>query len=279
MSDAVVRLQAAGLEVSHARVDADVLMRHVLGWDRATLLLRRDDPLSPEDAAAYEALVARRGDRQPVPYLTGSREFYGRRFFVTPAVLIPRPETELVVDLVLRHTDRDARLRVADVCTGSGILAVTLACERRECRVVATDLSRAALSVARRNVQAHDVASRVVLVEGDLLSAIGGGFDVLVANPPYVPSTDAPTLTPEVYAHEPGVALFGGPDGLDVIGRLLPQAAARLRPGGWFVMEFGLGQRYDVVAHATRAGFDVESVVPDLQGIPRVLLGRRRSLQ
>ena len=278
LRDAAARLEAAGIAAADARVDADVLLRHVLGWDRATLLLRRDEPLRRQDADAFSTLVTRRLDRVPVAYLTGVREFYGRPFQVTPAVLIPRPESELLVDLVLQHADDGARRRVADVCTGSGMLAITLACERPGCRVVGTDVSRAALQVARGNVQDHVVAPRVVLVECDLLSAVGEGLDVIVANPPYVPASEADTLAPEVAVHEPGLALFGGDDGLAVIRRLLPEARRCLRPGGRFLMEFGAGQRYDVVHLAAQAGLDVTDVVADLQGIPRVLCCRRPPL-
>lgn len=259
-----------------ARVDADVLARHVLGWDRATLLLRRDEPMPADAAATYEALVARRQRHEPVAYLTGGREFFGRPFVVSPAVLIPRPESELVVEYVLRHTPADAPLRVADVGTGSGILAVTVACERPRARVVALDISPEALVVARDNARALGAASRVAFVVGDLLAPIGGAFDLIVANPPYVALRDAPGLSPDVRDFEPSVALFGGPDGFDLVSRLMVEASQRLAPGGLFLMEFGAGQGYDVGRHATSAGFDVLEILDDLQGIERVLVGRLR---
>lgn len=274
---AVARLRDAGMAPSDATLDADVLVRHVLGWDRATLLLRRDEPLPPAAAAAFEALVARRTTREPVAYLTGTREFYGRDFHVSPAVLIPRPETELIVDAVLARTTPDAARAVADVCTGSGILAVTLACERPRVEVVATDLSAEALAVARRNANAHGVADRIAFVEGDLLLPVPGAFDVIVANPPYVPARDAATLAPDVRVFEPGIALFGGEDGLAVVERLVVQAVARLAPGGIFVMEFGAGQQYDVAHFVTSAGFEILQTASDLQGIPRVVVCRLRA--
>jgi release factor glutamine methyltransferase len=276
-ADATGRLRDAGFAPSDAAIDADVLLRHVLAWDRATLLLRRDDPLPPAAAAAFDALVARRCTREPVAYLTGTREFYGRDFHVSPAVLIPRPETELIVDAVLARTTPAGVCRIADVCTGSGILAVTLACERPHCAVVATDVSTGALAIARKNAAAHGVTDRVTFIEADLLTIVPGPFDVIVANPPYVPERDAPTLAPDVRAFEPGIALFGGEDGLAVVARLVQQASTRLVAGGLFVMEFGAGQQYDVARHATSAGFEVLEVARDLQGHPRIVVCRLRA--
>jgi release factor glutamine methyltransferase len=277
MAAAEAALRAVGLSPDQARVDADVLARHVLGWDRATLLLRRETPMPPDAARVYDQLVARRARREPVAYLTGTREFYGRPFRVSPAVLVPRPETELVVDQVLRRTGSGAPLRVADVGTGSGILAVTIACERPRAHVVAIDISAEALAVARENTRAHEVAARVACVRGDLLESLSGPFDVIVANPPYVPERDAPGLAPDVRDHEPALALFGGDDGLAVIRRLARQAAARLVPAGLFVMEFGAGQGYDVAHHVSDAGFEAVDVLEDLQGIDRVVAGRLRA--
>lgn len=273
----VARLRDAGLSPADATLDADVLARHVLGWDRATLLLRRDEPMPVDAATRFEALVSRRATREPVAHLTGTREFYGRDFHVSPAVLIPRPETELIVDAVLARTRPDAVLRVADVCTGSGILAVTLACERPHLTVVATDISPDALAVARRNAAAHGVDGRITFIEGDLLTGATGPFDLVVANPPYVPTRDAPTLAPDVRDFEPGLALFGGEDGLDVVDRLMAETAARLATDGVFLMEFGAGQQYDVAHHASNAGLDVLQVIDDLQGMPRVVLCRLRA--
>lgn len=277
VASAAARLRDAGLLPSDAALDADVLVRHVLGWDRATLLVRRDELLPSAAAAAFEALVERRTTREPVAYLTGTREFYGRAFHVSPAVLIPRPETELIVDAVLARTTPAAARVVGDVCTGSGILAVTLACERPRVEVVATDLSAEALAVARCNADAHGVGDRIAFVEGDLLLPAPGAFDVIVANPPYVPARDAATLAPDVRTFEPGIALFGGEDGLAIVERLVVQAAARLAPGGIFVMEFGAGQQYDVAHLVTSAGFEILQTANDLQGIPRVVVCRLRA--
>lgn len=271
---AVEVLRAAGSAQADASIDVDVLVRHVLGWDRATLLLRRDETVPPAAQAEIERLVDRRAGREPVAYLTGTREFYGRPFAVSSAVLIPRPETELVVDAVLARTPPDAPLHIVDVCTGSGILAVTLAAERPAARVTASDISRPALAVAHNNASTHGVRQRLALVEADLLCGLAGPFDVIVANPPYVRRGDAPGLSRDVRNFEPAVALFGGDDGLEVLTRLLAESTRRLAPGGLFVMEFGAGQQYDVAHRATHAGFEVEDVLDDLQGIARVLVCR-----
>lgn len=273
---ATASLREAGWSDNAAGVDADVLLRHVLGWDRATLLLRREEPLPPDAATTFDALLARRLGREPVAYLTGTREFYGRAFAVSSAVLIPRPETELIVDRVLRDTPTDAAPRIVDACTGSGILAVTLACERPRARIVATDISRPALAVARENARTHGVAGRVTFVAADLLAPLPGPFDLIVANPPYVARRDAPGLSRDVRDYEPDVALFGGDDGLALVRRLLREVATRLAPGGWLAMEFGAGQGYDVAHHATDAGFDRCEILADLQGIERTLVGRLR---
>ncbi len=278
MAAAEAALREAGSSPQDARIDADVLARHVLGWDRATLLLRREEPMPPEAAPAYDRLIARRTRREPVAYLTETREFYGRPFRVSPAVLIPRPETELVVDHVLRETSPGVPLRVADVGTGSGILAVTIACERPQAQVIATDISGEALAIARENATTHGVASRVTFVEGDLLQPAPGPFDVIVANPPYVAARDAAGLARDVRDYEPALALFGGDDGLALVRRLVREAAERLVSSGLLVMEFGAGQGYDVAHYVSDAGFEPVELLEDLQGIERVVAGRLRAV-
>lgn len=275
MNTARERLRAAGLDDTHARLDSEVLARHALGWDRATWITRADAPAPEGLAAAYQRLIDRRASREPVAYIVGSREFHGRDFAVTPSVLVPRPETELIVDYALAHLPADTFLRVVDVGTGSGALAVTLAAERPEWHIEATDLSRDAITVARRNATTHGVAGRLTFLQGDLLAPTMGAFDVIVSNPPYVPARDAATLDPDVRDFEPALALFGGDDGLDVIRVLIAEAAVRLVPGGWLLMEFGIGQREAIVALAEGAGLRVVDVLPDLQGIPRTLVARR----
>lgn len=271
---AVAALERAGHARDRARVDVGVLARHVLGWDRATLLVRDREPMPAEAEARLQSLVARRTVREPVAYLTGTREFYGRPFHVSSAVLIPRPETELLVDAVLQRTAADAPLSMVDVCTGSGILAITLATERPHARIHATDISEEALAVARQNATAFGVAHRVRFHRADLFGDLTGPYDVIVANPPYVATRDAAGLSPDVGRYEPAVALFGGDDGLAMMPRLLSDSSARLAAGGLLVMEFGLGQEYDVTRCAAEAGLDVEEVLHDLQGIARALVCR-----
>jgi release factor glutamine methyltransferase len=188
-----------------------VLARTALGWERATWLARRDDPAPADALTTLDGWIDRRERREPVAYITGHREFWGLDFVVTSAVLIPRPETELVVEAALqRLADRDRAWRIADVGTGSGCLAVALACERPDARVIASDIPGEALEVARRNAARHGVADRIEFIQGDLLDPITRICDLIVANPPYVVERARPALGPEVRDHEPGVALFGG---------------------------------------------------------------------
>jgi release factor glutamine methyltransferase len=273
------RLIRAGVPPDQAGIDAEVLARHAMGWDRATYLARRDEPVSTGAAARYAALVARRERREPVAYITGCREFWNLAFEVTPAVLIPRPETEFVVEAALeRLGDRTHAWRIADVGTGSGCLAVTLAHELPAARVTATDVSAGALAVAGRNAARHGVDARVRLLRTPLLDAAPGPFDLIVANLPYVPPGHARTLSPDVRDHEPRAALYGhGADGLDEIRALLAQAPSRLTPEGLLLMEFGFGQG-DAVrgALADVPGLSMVEVLRDLQGHERTLVARRR---
>jgi release factor glutamine methyltransferase len=269
------RLRAAGVSVRSAGLDAEVLARHVLGWDRAAWVTRADSPASPAFLDAYGSAIARRAAREPVAYIVGRREFFGRDFAVSPAVLVPRPETELIVEWVLRTVPVAPAPRIVDVGTGSGAMAVTLAAERPEWHVLGTDISPEALVVARANAETIGVADRVTFVAGDLLAPASGPLDVIVSNPPYVARRDAPGMLPDVRDHEPHVALFGGPDGLDLPRRLLHEAFAKLAPGGWLAMEFGYGQADTMAEAATNAGLQVIEILSDLQGIERTLIARR----
>lgn len=262
-------LERAGIAPIEAAVDADLLARTVLGWDRARLLASLADPAPPEFHASYAKVVARRERREPAAYIVGRREFWKRDFEVGPGVLVPRPETELIVEEALTRTTRHSAL-IADVGTGSGCLAVTLALEIPRARVVATDTSRAALELARRNADHHGVADRVELVETDLLTNVDARFDLIVSNPPYVPASDMAGLPPEVRDYEPAEALAGGADGLDVIKALLLEAESRLRDDGLLIFEFGFGQEERVAAAvASRPAFRLDAMRRDLQGIPR----------
>lgn len=276
--DAAARLERAGLVPADARADAGVLARWVLGWDAATWLVRGVEPPAAGFRRRFEAAVARRVRREPVSHITGVREFYGRTFEVTPDVLTPRPETEaLVTEALSLLAPGRAALgpTVIDVGTGSGCLAVTLALEAPGAPVLATDVSAAALDVARRNAGRHGILDRVTFEAADLVPVPCPPAGVIVANPPYVPERDRAALAPEVARYEPGAALFAGEDGLDVIRRLVPAAARTLRPGGHLVMEIGAGQAGEVRRLVEAAGLACLRIVPDLQGIPRVVVALR----
>lgn len=270
-------LVQAGIPAADAALDAEVLARHVLGWDRAALLTRWRDPAPPGFAARLDSLLARRAAREPVAYITGCREFWGLDFEVTPDVLIPRPETELIVDAALEyaHGHRAPRSLV-DVGTGSGCLAVALATEFPAASVIATDVSPAALIVAARNAHRHGVSDRLRLLAADLLDSRVQGADLIVSNPPYIPDADAPGLQREVGRHEPASALFGGPgDGLGILRRMLAAAPACLNAGGRLIVEFGFGQEAGVREAASVTGWEVVRVGSDLQQIPRIAIMRR----
>lgn len=268
-------LAGAGFPAADAALDAEVLARDVLGWDRTRLITQGGDPAPPEFIERFDRAVERRLRREPVAFITGHREFWGLDFLVTPATLVPRPETELIVEEALRIVPSDRHATFLDVGTGSGCLAVTLARERPSARVVATDLSLEALLVARRNAVRHGVSDRVRFVRTDLMSGLSLAADLIVANPPYVPENSANALPPDVVRYEPPAALFGGPDGLAVIRRLLADASLHLAPGGRFIVEFGFGQEHSVRELARRSGWTVVRVVNDLQGIARtIVLGR-----
>ncbi len=258
------------------RLDAEVLLAHVLGQDRAWLYAHPEHLPSPRQLSAYRALVSRRAKREPVAYLTGHKEFFGLDFVVTPDVLVPRPETELLVEQALGWAERvPAPLTIADVGTGSGAIAVTLAVHLPGALVVATDTSPAALALARRNAARHGVAGRVHCVQGDLLAPLAGGFSLVVANPPYLSPADLAAAPPEVARWEPRAALDGGPDGLATIRRLLAVASDRLRPDGALLMEIGAGQGAEVLALARRhfPQATVE-IAKDYAGLDRMLFLR-----
>ncbi|HXW04773.1 MAG TPA: peptide chain release factor N(5)-glutamine methyltransferase [Vicinamibacterales bacterium] len=261
-------LIGAGLSAEDAAIDAAVLARHALGWDRASLLARGRESAPPAFDEVYAQLIRRRTAREPVALITGSREFWGLDFRVSSGVIVPRPETELVVEQALACARDAGSRRLVDVGTGSGCLAVALASELPGARVLAIDTSLEALRVAARNARRHGVADRVHLVQATLLEAVGAPVDLIVSNPPYVPDTE--TLPPEVARYEPPEALFAGPDGLDVLRALISSAPARLAPGGRFIVEFGFGQRAAVESLARAAGWSRVGFVNDLQDIPRV---------
>ena len=257
----------AGKGFESARLEAELLLAHLLATDRVGLYVDPDRPLTPDEIDAYRELLQRRAAGEPVAYLTGKREFFGLEFEVTPDVLVPRPETEMLVDRA-REIGGGSLL---DLCTGSGCVAIVCAMRLPEAEVVATDLSAAALEVARRNAAAHDVETRVRFIEGDLFEPLEAGsrFDVIVSNPPYVATGQAE----DVALHEPHAALYAGPDGMDVLKRLIAGAPERLEPGGTLLTEIGDDQE-EAVRAVAEALFREVAVHRDLAGHPRVLEAR-----
>ncbi len=275
LSAARRRLREAGIEDED--LEAEVLLRHALGLDRAALFQRLSEAADPDAACRFENLLARRLQHEPTAYITGHREFYGLDFEVTPAVLIPRPETEHLVEAAIELGKTRSRIRrgpiFADVGTGSGAVAVALACKVPRSEVYAIDVSREALAVAARNLVRHGVENRVMLLRGDLLSPLPEYVDVLVADLPYVPTGDLERLAPEVRDHEPRSALDGGPDGLDLFRRLFVDAAHFLRPRGAVCLEFGQGQTGALREMAALAfPKALVQVRKDLAGSDRVLV-------
>jgi release factor glutamine methyltransferase len=251
-----------------------LLLLHATGLSRTDLITQPERPLSPGQAETYRELIDRRKRHEPTQYITGEREFYGLTFKVGPNVLIPRPETEHLVEAALERVPPNAPFRIADVGTGSGAIAVALAVARPSARVTAVDISAAALKIASQNASAHQVAEQIEFAEANLLEGIeASSFDMVVSNPPYIPSGERETLDPEVREFEPATALFAGPTGVEIYERLIPQAANALRPGGWLLMEIGAGQQLQLsqlLKHWSNVSF-----IPDLQGIPRVAVAQR----
>lgn len=265
-----------GPHPDRARPDAEALMRHLLQRDRAFLIAHGDSVMTAEGAVRYYALIDRRLNGEPIQYIAGEAEFYGLPFRVTHNVLIPRPETEHSVEKVLELAAGFAAPRIVDVGTGSGAIAVAVAHALPAALVTATDLSAAAVAIARENAARNGVAGRVRFVEGDLLAPVAREqFDIVVANPPYVAQGDREALAVEVREFEPSMALFAGREGMEIYRRLIPQAFAVLAPGGWVVLEIGCGQEQAVRALLQDAGFADIAFTADLQGIPRVAAGRK----
>ncbi|HET8947502.1 MAG TPA: peptide chain release factor N(5)-glutamine methyltransferase [Candidatus Polarisedimenticolia bacterium] len=282
MGTAARRLRDAG--VPDPDRDAELLLLHVLGLDRAALHARPERDVPAEAADRYRDLVRRRAAREPLQYLTGVQEFWSLPFRVTPAVLIPRPETEGILEalLALPLPRGVARPRILDLGTGSGCLAIAAAHALPDARVVATDVSAEALAVAGGNARELGVDDRVRFVRGDLGDALPAGepsrFDAILSNPPYIAEADLAGLAPEVRDHEPRVALTPGPDGLAVHRRILAEAAGLLEPGGWLLVEIGAGQAESIRAlYDAQDRLQLESIRPDLAGTPRVVVARARA--
>ncbi len=260
------RLKEAGVEDSG--IEAELLLMQTLDIGRAALYSHPESEISAEQQGILNSLLQRRLAGEPSAYISGSKEFYGLDFIVDGRALIPRPETELLVDEALRLADKYEAPVIADVGTGSGVIAVCLALNLPQARVYATDVSTEALEVAAVNCQKHGVADRVRLLQGDLLEPLTEALDIVVSNPPYVPTTDCDKLR-----GEPKLALDGGPDGLDIIRRLVRQARSKLKSGAKLLLEIGIGQDREVVSllegHFPASKIEVEN---DLAGIPRVVI-------
>jgi release factor glutamine methyltransferase len=274
VAEAIARGRAAllraGIPAEEAPGDAEVLARHALGWDLTRLAVSARDAAPAAFAGDYAALIGRRIAREPVSQIVGHREFWGLEFNVTRDVLTPRPETETLVQAALDTIDRQHTAVVADVGTGSGCIAVALAVERPALRLVASDVSAAALAVARANARRHGAGGRIAFVQTDLVPT--NDVDLVVSNPPYLARRDGASLPPEVRDYEPHVALFGGEDGLDVYRRLVADARGSIASGGSLIVEVGYDQADAVATLAAAAGWRRAEVRRDLQGIERVLV-------
>ncbi len=263
------------------RLDAEVLLAETLGMDRVGLYTHFDQPLKPDELARFKKLILRRLRREPVAYILGKREFWSLPFKVTPDVLIPRPETEILVAEALKsqaHLDGKV-LRILEIGTGSGAISIALAKGLPTARVVATDLSAKALSVAEENALQNGVREQIHFLQGDLFQPLPKGerFDLIVTNPPYIPREQFPSLMPEVRDFEPRIALDGGVKGLDFFRRALPIVGKFLDPGGWFLAEMGVGQDKEILKIAEKNPvLDCFDFVKDLAGIRRVFKARKK---
>ena len=292
LKEGVNRLESASIPSSP--LAAELLLIHVLGRDRTWLYTHPENPLDSATVQDYFALIGRRAAGEPTQYIVGRQEFWGLEFEVTPAVLIPRPETEHTIEAAIERlgaAKRNADLRIADIGTGSGCIAIALAKEFPKAQIIATDISPAALEVAQRNAIRHNVENHIHFAEADLLapklspqessdSPLATShslhphrlFDLIVSNPPYIANSEAATLQREVREHEPQIALFAGPTGLEIYSRLIEQAESHLMPGGVLILELGYGgaERVREMIGA-RSAWSNASIINDLAGIPRVL--------
>jgi len=254
------------------RRDAELLLLHAINQDRTYLLTHPEATLTPEQYSHYRVSLERRANHEPIQYIVGEQEFYGLKFTVTPDVLIPRPETEHLVEALLERVPHDQLIKIADIGTGSGAIAVAVTHALPQAQVTALDTSPAALKIAKQNAEANKVSSRIRFLESNLLEAMQTEqFDAIVSNPPYI--ADSEVLEPQVSNYEPVSALYAGPTGLEIYQRLIPQAHKALKPNGWLLLEIGHGQ-HDAVQHLLAAWKNVH-FVSDLQGIPRVAIARK----
>jgi release factor glutamine methyltransferase len=278
---ASAKLIAAG--ISNARLDVEVLLSHIFMRDRAWVITHPDEALDETKLSFFEAAVNRRARREPLQYITGKQEFWGLEFNVTPDVLIPRPETELLVESTLKIIQTASRaITIVDLCAGSGCIAVSLAKEIDIVRIFATDASGRALAIAKRNARSHNVSDRIRFLEGDLFGPleelnIHGMVDLIVSNPPYVRSGDLPELQPEVRDFEPELALIAGPEGTEIQQRIIYTAPEFLRRGGSLIMEMGQGQSDSLVEIVNDScQYNNPEILKDLAGIERVIIAEKK---
>jgi release factor glutamine methyltransferase len=276
----------SGPHHGRARRDAETLLLHLIGKDRAWLMAHDDEEFGGCKAIQYAALLDRRYQGEPIQYITGEAEFFGLPMRVTPDVLIPRPETEHLVEKALSLAQSFSAPRIADLGTGSGAIAIALAHALPHANLTATDISAAALAIAKANAERNGVAGRIHFMQADLLKPLEplagnvdapAHFDIIVSNPPYIPATDRPSLSVEVRDYEPALALFAGDDGLAICRRLIPVAFAALSTNGRLALEIGFGQADPIASLLANAGFRNIAFTPDLQGIPRVASAQRGS--
>jgi release factor glutamine methyltransferase len=265
----------SGPHPDRAKRDAETLLLHLVGKNKAWLMAHASDDFAGCSAIRYASLLERRVKGEPIQYIIGEAEFYGMPFRVTPDVLIPRPETEHLVEKCLALAAQFAPSpRVLDVGSGSGAIAIVLAKHLANAPITAADISELALSIAREYAKSNGVAIR--FLQGDLLAPVTGEqFELIVSNPPYVPATDRESLAVEVRDHEPSLALYAGADGLEIYRRLIPQAFAALVPGGFIALEIGYAQQPAIHTLLADTGFTNIEFTPDLQGIPRVAIAQR----
>lgn len=265
--------------ITEARREAGGLLQHVIGRDRTFVLAHPEQQLSQTQLRAFQELIKRRAAGEPLQYLTAHQSFFGLDFEVAPGVLIPRPETELVVELALEKIRGTRAPRICDVGTGSGCIAISLLHERTDAHAVAVDVSAAALEIAKRNAMRHQVESRLTFVQANCFSSLSPAefsFDLIVSNPPYVAEDQLAGLQREVRDYEPREALAGGRDGLDVVRRLLSESDAFLKPGGHLLIEIGFNQASAVESLLEKQEWLAREIRPDLQGIPRVVVLQKK---
>jgi release factor glutamine methyltransferase len=275
LREASQMLKYAG--VPESRREAGSLLSHVIAKDRTFLISHAEDNVDDADIVRFQQAVERRASGEPLQYITGVQDFYGREFRVTPDVLIPRPETELLVEAALEMIAGESAPLICDVGTGSGCIAITLLCERTDARAIAVDVSEAAIEVARDNARRHGISDRITFGISDCFAAVEPiEFDLVVSNPPYVSTEAFAGLQREVRDHEPPVALSPGGDGLNVVRRLLRDAPAFLKNDGCLIMEIGFDQGHKMAGLIDENHWHLVDIRPDLQGIPRIVLVRKR---